>query len=122
MRKYFARVYNSIKLTDNKIGDLLYRLDKNGLRDNTIILFYSDQGEGIPRGKTNGINFGHRVPFVIGFPQKYKNLSPWGTSGTVSGELGDFEDLAPTILSLAGAKMPDYLKGHLELSSDRAHN
>ncbi len=135
MRKYFARVYNSIKLTDNKIGDLLDRLDKDGLRDNTIIFVYADHGEGIPRGKTNGINLGYRVPFVIWFPQKYKNLSPWGTSGTVSGELVDFEDLAPTMISLAGGKMPDYLKGrillgkdrskpvgHLELSSDRADN
>jgi len=135
MRKYFARVYNSIKLTDNKIGDLLNRLDKDGLRDNTIIFFYADHGEGIPRGKTNGINLGYRVPFVIWFPQKYKGLSPWGTSGAVSGELVDFEDLAPTMISLAGGKMPDYLKGrillgkdrskpvgHLELSSDRADN
>lgn len=135
MRKQFARVYNSIKLTDNKIGDLLQKLDDDNLRDSTIIFFYADHGEGEPRGKTNGINFGYRVPFVIWFPEMYKNLSPWGTAGVVTDELIDFEDLAPTIISLAGGEIPSYLKGrvlmgekrskptdHLILSADRSDN
>jgi len=134
MRKQFARVYNSIKLTDNKIGALLDRLEKDHLRDSTIIFFYADHGEGEPRGKTNGINLGYRVPFVIWFPEMYKDLSPWGT-GVVTDELVDFEDLAPTLISLAGGQIPDYLKGrilmgnhrskptdHLILSADRSDN
>lgn len=135
MRKQFARVYNSLKLTDNKIGELLKRLEDDGLKDNTIIFFYADHGEGIPRGKTNGINLGYRVPFIIWFPEKYKHLSPWGTEGVVSDELISFEDLAPTIISLAGGELPGHLTGrvlignkrfaeteHLFLSSDRADN
>lgn len=135
MHKHFARVYNSIKLTDNKIGELLARLEKDHLKDSTIIFFYADHGEGVPRGKTNGINLGYRVPFVIWFPEMYKNLSPWGTSGAVSDELIDFEDLAPTIISMAGGTVPEYLKGrvligknrsnpidHLILSADRSDN
>lgn len=135
MRKQFARVYNSIKLTDNRIGDLLTRLEEDNLRDSTIIFFYADHGEGIPRGKTNGINLGYRVPFVIWFPEMYKNLSPWGAAGVVTDELIDFEDLAPTLISLAGGEVPAHMKGralmgdnrskpvdHLVLSSDRADN
>ena len=89
----------------------------------------------MPRGKTNGINYGYRVPFVIKFPEKYKHLSPWGKSGSVSSELINFEDLAPTIINLANGKKPDYLKGrtligknrdkernYLLLSTDRADN
>ncbi|MEO6916927.1 MAG: sulfatase [Chitinophagaceae bacterium] len=134
MRKQLARVYNSIKLTDNKIGKLLKRLDDDHLTDSTIIFFYADHGEGIPRGKTNGINLGYRVPFVIWFPPMYKHLSPWGT-GMITDELIDFEDLAPTLISLAGGTAPEYLKGriligsrrspksdHLLLSSDRSDN
>jgi arylsulfatase A-like enzyme len=135
MRKQFARVYNSIKLTDNKIGELLNRLEKDHLRDSTIIFFYADHGEGIPRGKTNGINLGYRVPFIIWFPEMYKHLSPWGKAGAVTDELIDFEDLAPTLISLADGQIPEYLKGrillgnnrspqtdHLNLSSDRSDN
>lgn len=135
MRKHFARVYNSIKLCDNRIGELLTRLENDNLRDSTIIFFYADHGEGEPRGKTNGINYGYRVPFVIWFPEMYKHLSPWGTEGVVTDELIDFEDLAPTLINIAGGEVPDHLKGrillgenrskpvdHLFLSSDRSDN
>uniref|UniRef100_UPI00359361EB sulfatase-like hydrolase/transferase n=1 Tax=Pricia sp. TaxID=2268138 RepID=UPI00359361EB len=135
MRKQMARVYNAIALTDIRIGELLKKLKDDGLYDNTIIFFFADHGEGMPRGKTNGIDYGYRVPFIIRFPEKYKQLSPWGTGGKVANELVNFEDLAPTVLSLAGAESPQYLKGrailgkerikpsnHLLLSSDRADN
>lgn len=119
MRKQFARVYNSIKLTDKRIGELLEKLDNDNLRDSTIIFFYADHGEGMPRGKTNGINYGYRVPFVIWFPEMYKHLNPWG-KGVVSDELIDFEDLAPTVISLAGGRLPDYLKGRTLMGNNRA--
>ena len=135
MRKHFARVYNSIKLTDNRIGELLAKLESDNLRDSTIIFFFADHGEGMPRGKTNGINLGYRVPFVIWFPEMYKHLSPWGTAGVVTEELIDFKDLAPSLIQLAGGAIPEYMTGrallekerseqvdYLELSSDRADN
>lgn len=135
MRKQMARVYNSIALTDNRIGELLQKLQQDNLWDDTIIFFFADHGEGMPRGKTNGIDYGYRVPFVIWFPEKYKHLSPWGDSGTVTDELVDFEDLAPTLVSFLGGDVPEYMKGrilmgqdrsepvdHLILSSDRADN
>lgn len=134
MRKQVARVYNSLKLTDNKIGQLLERLSRDQLMDSTIIFFFADHGEGIPRGKTNGIDLGYRVPFVIWFPEMYRNLSPWGTQ-TVSDELISFEDLPPTLISLAGGEVPAQMKGRvligdartqppemLFLSSDRSDN
>jgi arylsulfatase A-like enzyme len=135
MRKQFARVYNALKLADNKIGELLNRLKGDNLMDSTIIFCYADNGEGIPRGKTNGINLGYRIPFIAWFPDMYKHLSPWKTGGIVTDELIDFEDLAPTMLSLAGASVPQHMKGrvliganrskpvdHLVLSSDRSDN
>jgi arylsulfatase A-like enzyme len=135
MRKQFARVYNSIKLTDKRIGELLARLEKDKLKDSTIIFFYADHGEGMPRGKTNGINYGYRVPFIIWFPEMYKHLSPWGAAGVVTDDLVDFTDLAPTLISLADGEIPEYMEGrpylgekrlkpvqYLHLSSDRSDN
>ncbi len=118
MRRQFARVYNSLKLTDNKIGALLDRLRKDHLMDSTIIFFYGDHGEGMPRGKTNGIDFGYRVPFIIWFPEMYEHLCPWG-SGAVSDELISFEDLAPTLISLAGGKVPGQMKGRILIGRNR---
>jgi len=135
MRKQMARVYNSIALTDIRIGKLLQRLEEDDLRDDTIIFFYADHGEGMPRGKTNGIDYGYRVPFIIWFPEKYRQLNPWRASNGTVDELVNFESLAPTVLGLAGADVPDYYKGRallgdyrkpaadfLLLSSDRADN
>ncbi|WP_430934882.1 sulfatase family protein [Saccharicrinis sp. 156] len=135
MRKHFARVYNSIKLTDVRIGEILRWLEQDNLRDSTIIFFYADHGEGIPRCKANGINLGYRVPFVVWFPEMYKHLSPWGTGGVVTDELIDFKDLAPTLIHLTGGIVPEYMKGrvfigdkvadpakYIELSTDRVDN
>ncbi|MBJ6367325.1 sulfatase family protein [Snuella sedimenti] len=135
MRKQFARVYNSIALTDVNIGKLLKRLEDDGLRDDTIIFCFADHGEGMPRGKTNGINYGYQVPFIAWFPEKYKHLSPSKTSGAVTNEMICFEDLAPTMLAIAGVSIPKHMKGrvfatnnhskaapYLELSSDRSDN
>ncbi|HVK96376.1 MAG TPA: sulfatase-like hydrolase/transferase, partial [Flavisolibacter sp.] len=118
MRKQLARVYNSLKLTDNLIGNLLQRLQRDNLTDSTIIFFYADHGEGIPGAKTNGIGLGYRVPFIIWFPPMYQHLSPWG-SGIVTDELISFEDLAPTLLSMAGVKKPAYMKGRAMIGADR---
>jgi len=134
MRKQFARVYNSIKLTDNRIGELLQRLEDDGLKDDTIILFYADHGEGIPRAKTTGINLGYRVPFVVWFPEKFKHLSPWNI-GKPTEDLISFEDLGPTMINFLGGEVPDYMNGinffsdnskeknkRLLLSTDRVDN
>lgn len=110
MRKHLSRVPNSLRKTDLEIQELLQRLENDGLKENTIIFIYADHGEGIPRGKTHSIGFGHRVPFYIWFPEKYKHLSPWGTQ-VVTEELISLEDLAPTILSLTGCEIPLYMKG-----------
>ncbi|MFV8280757.1 sulfatase [Christiangramia marina] len=119
MRKQMARVYNSIKLTDLKMGNLLQRLKEDGLLQETIVFIFADHGEGMPRAKTNGIGLGYRVPFIIWFPEKYKHLSPWGTGGVVSDELVDFEDLAPSILNLAGVEVPEYMRGRSLLKKNR---
>ncbi len=110
MRRQVARIYNSLKLTDNLIGQVLDRLKQDHLMDSTIIFFFGDHGEGMPRAKTNGIGLGYHVPFVIWFPPIYQHLSPW-KSEIVTDELINFEDLAPTVLSLAGIQAPDYMKG-----------
>ncbi|NGF55732.1 sulfatase-like hydrolase/transferase [Parapedobacter sp. SGR-10] len=118
MRKQLARVYNSLNLTDKKIGKLLERLEADELTDSTIIFFFADHGEGMPRGKTNGIDLGYRVPFVVWFPPMYRHLSPWG-DGVVTDELVSFEDLAPTLISMCGGKVPEYMKGRVLIGKNR---
>ncbi len=118
MKKHLSRVYNSLKLADRRIGERLRELMEDGLLEDTIILCFADHGEGIPRGKCNGIGFGYRASFVLYFPDKYAHLSPWGVQ-TVTDELVSFEDLAPTVLSLTGCEIPEYMTGRAFLGDQR---
>lgn len=118
MRRHVSRVYNSLRLCDRRIGERLDELAADGLTDETIIFCFADHGEGIPRGKANGIGFGYRAAFVAWFPERYRHLSPWGTA-TVTDELISFEDLAPTMLALAGLDPPSHMTGRALLGDRR---
>ena len=118
-RKHFVRVYNSIARADEQIGEILDRLERDGLKDDTIIFCYADHGEGMPRGKANPIGLGYRVPFIVSFPEKWKDLNPWGEPGSVTDELICFDDLGPTMLSLLGKKAAPWMTGRAFLGRHR---
>ncbi|WP_281614907.1 sulfatase-like hydrolase/transferase [Flammeovirga sp. SubArs3] len=110
MKEHFARIYNCINYTDYKIGEILDELEKDGLTESTIVFIYSDHGEAMPRGKGNGLNIGHQVPLYVYVPEKFKALVGID-NGTTSDRVISFEDLAATVLSLTGIKVPDYMEG-----------
>ena len=110
MRRQMSRVYNSISLTDQQFERILARLEREGLKDSTIVFCFSDHGEGIPRGKGSSLGLGYRVPFIVWVPEMYKHLSPWG-SGVVTDRLVSFEDFGATVLALAGVEIPEYIEG-----------
>ncbi len=118
MQHHLSRVYNSLALTDKEFGEWIGRLEDDGLRDDTIILCFSDHGEGIPRGKASALAMGFRVPFVAWFPPKYAHLSPLGVGGVVSDELVSFEDIVATTLSIAGVEGHPKLEGRIFLGDD----
>jgi len=51
VRELWARYYNIITAMDKQVGELLAELEEDGLADNTIVIYYSDHGAGIPRHK-----------------------------------------------------------------------
>ncbi|MBB4080121.1 arylsulfatase A-like enzyme [Lewinella aquimaris] len=118
MREHIARVYNSINLMDLRIGEMLDRLEADGLTDSTIVFIYADHGEAVPGGKATASGLGYRVPFLIWFPEAYRHFSPW-ESGTVSQELLTFLDLGPTLISLTGGTVPEYMDGRAALGNER---
>lgn len=111
MRKHLCRVYNSLQLTDNEFGEILARLDKDGLADDTIVFCFADHGEGIPRGKTSALGLGFQVPYFVYFPPKFQHLSPWPMGQAVDELVSSSEDAAPTVLSLAGVDIPNHMTG-----------
>lgn len=108
-----ARVYSNIELMDQQLGLLLEQLAEDGLTDNTIIFFYSDHGGPLPRQKRLLYDSGLRVPMIVTWPDGRR-------AGEIDTSLFSFVDLAPTVFSLAGIPLPDYLQGQAILGEAAA--
>ena len=108
VREELARVYDNIADMDTQVGEILKQLQDDGLADNTIVFYWSDHGDGVPRAKRSLYDSGLRAPLMIRWP---KGLGSTATPGSVRDELVSFIDLAPTVLSLAGLEIPIHLQG-----------
>lgn len=104
VRHDHAVLYTNIKKMDEQFQKLLTELENSGRADNTIVIFYSDNGGPLPRAKREIMDSGTRVPFMIRFPGGQR-------AGTVNESLNMFVDIPATLLSLAGVKPPTYMHG-----------
>lgn len=108
VRQELAAYYSIISHLDAQIGRLLAAVDRIGQRQNTIVIFTSDQGLGIGshgiRGKQNMYDHTIHTPLVIAGP------------GIPAGRRIDAQvylrDLFPTICDFAGAPVPKGLDAH----------
>ncbi|MFN3188980.1 MAG: sulfatase-like hydrolase/transferase [Aureliella sp.] len=104
-----------IEYTDKVIGKIVEKLEALNLRDDTLLLFYSDNGTNnrvasqfrgkyVRGGKGKGIELGIRVPAIANWPGK---IQP----GQVRQDLVDSVDFLPTMLEAANANVPGDLDG-----------
>ena len=94
-RRYFAA---NVEYVDKLVGRLIETLEDLELRERTIVLFTGDNGTG-GEGKSQPIELGARVPMIVNAPGI---VEPLGSSE----ELVDLSDVLPTLVELAGAKLP----------------
>jgi len=114
VRKEWARYLNSISGMDKTIGKILRQLKTDGLADNTIVIFFGDNGRIEPRGIHWCYDTGLHVPLIVHIP---KNLT-WPANykpGTVSDEVISLIDITPTTLSFAGIERPKGMDGRIFL-------
>ena len=103
VRNDVARNYSNIELLDSMVGDLIKELKSDKLLDNTYIFFFSDHGGPLPRGKRSHYESGLKVPMII--------RNPYDISSRYNDDPISFVDLAPTMLSITGIEIPDYIQG-----------
>jgi uncharacterized sulfatase len=108
VRECVATYHDNITAMDYVVGDVFKLLDERKLSANTIVVFYGDHGWGLPRGKRWPYDSGLRVPLLVRWPGQ---IEP----GSVRDDLVCFLDLAPTVLSLAGADIPKQMQGRVML-------
>ena len=109
VRNNLAALHTQITILDQKVEHLLDELKKDGLYDETIIFFFSDHGDGLPRGKRWLHETGTKIPFIVRIPEKYRDRFKdfQGSSDQMISTL----DLAPTILNIAEISPPEYMMG-----------
>ncbi|WP_436934687.1 sulfatase-like hydrolase/transferase [Halovenus marina] len=111
LRKARAAYFAAVDYLDEVIGDLLLRLERSGLLENTIVVYTSDHGE---LAGEHGLWWKHtwqeassRVPLFVQLPEhRSGELDPTRPSTPVS-----LLDLFPTFCGLAGIDYPDSLDG-----------
>jgi len=103
-RRDMAIMYSNIAEMDRQFQLIIDELKAEGELENTIIIFYSDNGGPLPRQKRELYESGANVPFIVRFPDKKD-------AGTTDNKLHMFADIPATILSIAGIRPPAYMQG-----------
>ena len=119
MKHDWAQYYDKIEDMDAWVGEKLRELEDAGLLENTIVFYYGDHGGVLARSKRYVYESGTHVPFIIRIPEKYKYLFPEKNPGSKVDRLISFVDLVPTLLSIAGIEIPDYLQGNAFLGKQK---
>ena len=106
-KKYFP---DMVTYTDKMVGKLVAKLDQLGLRENTLIIFTGDNGtynkvqsslngQAYMGGKGTMLDNGTHVPMIANWTGRL-------AEGLVSSKLVDFSDILPTMVDVAGSKLP----------------
>ncbi len=119
MRHDWAQYYDKVEDLDTQIGRMLDVLERSGLADSTIVFYYGDHGGVLGRSKRFVYETGTRVPFIVRIPKMYKEYFPAAKPGMKVDRMISFVDLAPTLLSLAGAPIPKSMQGHAFLGKQK---
>ncbi len=107
-QQYIRSYLRCGRVLDENVGRLLDYLEKEGLDQNTVVIYTSDQGHFLGEhgffSKRLMYEESMRIPLIIKYPGYVQ-------PGTVSTELVANTDIAPTLLSLAGMAVPSDMQG-----------
>ena len=102
-RKDLALYYDEISRMDSYIGEVMAELKSQGMDENTLVIYMSDNGRPFPRAKNRMYDSGIKTPFIVRWPAKLKK----GTSDALVSSI----DIAPTFCELAGAGISETYQG-----------
>ena len=104
IRADWALYLESVQAADRYVGDILKRLEGEGLADNTIVILFGDHGRPHLRDKQWLYEGGLKIPLIIRWPGKIK-------PGEVKDDLISLVDVSASTLATAGINIPEYMHG-----------
>ncbi|MCK5104009.1 MAG: sulfatase-like hydrolase/transferase, partial [Cyclobacteriaceae bacterium] len=99
-KRDWANGLEAMQVVDRQVGEVLKRLEDEGLADNTVVFIIGDNGRCMPRGKQFLYDGGIQVPILVRWPGKIKPAQ-------VSDDMVSTIDISKTILDIAGVE-PGY--------------
>lgn len=103
-RDALAEYYTSVETLDSNIGKIVSSLEKNGYRENTLIIYTSDHGPNFAFAKWCLYDEGIRVPFIAKWPGVIK-------PNTTTDAIISLADIVPTLIEAAGGTTPKHIDG-----------
>lgn len=97
-RKDIASYYHEISRLDHYVGKVVAELKRQGVFENTYVIFTSDNGSPFPRNKVRLYDSGIKTPFIVVGP---------GINVAHTNALFSSIDIAPAILHIAGGITAD---------------
>ena len=116
-RTEYANYLDAIALMDSYVGEVLARLEKDGLAGNTIVVFIGDNGQCMFRSKQFLYDGGISIPLLIAWPDGRR-------AGAVDTQMVSAIDLSAAMLGFAGVKPNATMQGRDFLAAGatpRAH-
>ncbi|MEM7315730.1 MAG: sulfatase, partial [Planctomycetota bacterium] len=104
LREAFSRYLAEITYYDDQVGQILKLIDKHQLRDETMVMVVSEQGNGFPMAKWTCYEAGLASAMVVRWPGKI-------AAGSESSALVEYTDILPTFVEVAGGQPAAELDG-----------
>lgn len=103
-REAYCKYLAEINYLDSEVGKALELIEKHGFKENTLVIFASEQGNLFPFNKWSLYEAGVKLALIARLPGFIK-------PGTQSESIVEYTDLVPTFIDIAGGKIPETLDG-----------
>ena len=110
VRQEWARYLNSASGMDVRIGWILEQLKADGVADDTVVMFFGDNGRLEARGIHWCFDSGLHVPLIIHWPKNFPAPKHYN-AGDVDDQVISLIDLTATTLVAAGIEVPSGMQG-----------
>ncbi|MBA7478611.1 Ulvan-active sulfatase [subsurface metagenome] len=96
-REDLTKYYAEITYLDGQLGDCMKIVDESGQKNNTIVIFTSEQGSPFPfGGKWSCYETGLKTAFIVRWPDRVR-------AGSRNNAMTQYVDVVPTLIEAAGA-------------------
>jgi len=103
-RKHLVDYYAEVKHLDDSVGDVIALIDRLGMREDTLLIFVSEQGMAMPFAKWSCYDSGLQAGFVARWPGRIRPKS-------ITNAMIEYVDILPTFIEAVGGTPAPVLDG-----------